>query len=107
MDHAVREAGSSVCSCPVDSSRAALASLLLREFAFSDWECDRPTSRGMSVDSLGDILKMRGQIDALKVRWEAHRIRRLCAMRERGGRPHGRLRPEADTWRVMPRLDGA
>merc|ERR1711981_330162 len=48
----------------------ALVSLLLRESAFSEFKCDRPTSLGMNVDSLGKILKMCGQNDSLKMRWE-------------------------------------
>merc|ERR1712224_506224 len=43
----------------MDSSHVALVSLLLRESAFSDSKCDRPTSLGMNVDSLGKILKPR------------------------------------------------
>merc|ERR1739848_87306 len=39
----------------MDSSHVALVSLLLRESAFSDFKCDRPTSLGMNVDSLGKI----------------------------------------------------
>merc|ERR1712007_208926 len=54
----------------MDSSHVALVSLLLRESAFSDFKCDRPTSRGMNVDSLGKILKMCGQNDSLKLRWQ-------------------------------------
>merc|ERR1712224_993748 len=53
----------------MDSSHVALVSLLLRESAFSDFKCDRPTSLGMNVDSLGKILKMCGQNDSLKLRW--------------------------------------
>merc|ERR1712174_190500 len=54
----------------MDSSHVALVSLLLRESAFSDFKCDRPTSLGMNVDSLGKILKMCGQSDSLKLRWQ-------------------------------------
>merc|ERR1712203_819810 len=54
----------------MDSSHVALVSLLLRESAFSDFKCDRPTSLGMNVDSLGMILKMCGQNDSLKLRWQ-------------------------------------
>merc|ERR1712151_1258021 len=54
----------------MDSSHVALVSLLLRESAFSDFKCDRPTSLGMNVDSLGKILKMCGQNDSLKLRWQ-------------------------------------
>merc|ERR1712039_444500 len=54
----------------MDSSHVALVSLLLRESAFSEFKCDRPTSLGMNVDSLGKILKMCGPNDSLKVRWQ-------------------------------------
>merc|ERR1711870_147210 len=52
----------------MDSSHVALVSLLLRESAFSDFKCDRPTSLGMNVDSLAKILKMCGTTDSLKLR---------------------------------------
>merc|ERR1712156_609505 len=52
-----------------DSSHVALVSLLLRESAFSDFKCERPTSLGMNVDSLAKILKMCGPNDSLKLRW--------------------------------------
>merc|ERR1712110_203048 len=48
----------------------ALVSLLLRESAFSEFKCDRPTSLGMNVDSLSKILKMCGPTDSLKLRWQ-------------------------------------
>merc|ERR1712203_210550 len=54
----------------MDSSHVALVSLLLRESAFADFKCDRPTSLGMNVDSLGKILKMCGPNDSLKLRWQ-------------------------------------
>jgi len=54
----------------MDSSHVALVSLLLRESAFSDFKCDRATSLGMNVDSLGKILKMCGPNDSLKIRWQ-------------------------------------
>merc|ERR1711866_41404 len=54
----------------MDSSHVALVSLLLRESAFQDFKCDRPTSLGMNVDSLGKILKMCGPNDSLKLRWQ-------------------------------------
>jgi len=54
----------------MDSSHVALVSLLLRESAFSEFKCDRPSSLGMNVDSLGKILKMCGPNDALKIRWQ-------------------------------------
>merc|ERR1711988_950311 len=53
----------------MDSSHVALVSLLLRESAFADFKCDRATSLGMDVDSLGKILKMCGPADSLKLRW--------------------------------------
>merc|ERR1711897_81435 len=55
----------------MDSSHVALVSLLLRESAFSDFKCERPTSLGMNVDSLAKILKMCGTSDSLKLRWRA------------------------------------
>merc|ERR1712020_690586 len=54
----------------MDSSHVALVSPLLRESAFADFKCDRPTSLGMNVDSLAKILKMCGPTDSLKVRWQ-------------------------------------
>merc|ERR1712193_445928 len=51
-------------------SHVALASLLLRESAFSEFKCDRATSLGMNVDSLGKIFKMCGPTDSLKLRWQ-------------------------------------
>merc|ERR1712184_139130 len=54
----------------MDSSHVALVSLLLRESAFSEFKCDRATSLGMNVDSLGKILKMCGPADSLKLRWQ-------------------------------------
>merc|ERR1712113_148353 len=54
----------------MDSSHVALVSLLLRESAFSEFKCDRPTSLGMNVDSLGKILKMCGPNDSLKLQWQ-------------------------------------
>jgi len=51
----------------MDSSHVALVSLLLRESAFSQFKCERPTSLGMNVDSLGKILRMCGQSDSLKL----------------------------------------
>merc|ERR1712039_876532 len=55
----------------MDSSHVALVSLLLRESAFSEFKCDRPTSLGMNVESLGKILKMCGPSDSLKLRWQS------------------------------------
>merc|ERR1712093_308905 len=54
----------------MDSSHVALVSLMLRESTFAEFKCDRPTSLGMNVDSLGKILKMCGPNDALKLRWQ-------------------------------------
>jgi len=54
----------------MDSSHVALVSLLLRESAFAEFKCDRPTSLGMNVDSLGKIFKMCGPNDSLKLRWQ-------------------------------------
>merc|ERR1712216_549822 len=62
------EKGISVQS--MDSSHVALVSLLLRESAFTDFKCDRATSLGMNVDSLGKIFKMCGTNDSLKLRWQ-------------------------------------
>merc|ERR1712170_126510 len=55
----------------MDSSHVALVSLLLRESAFAEFKCERPTSLGMNVDSLAKILKMCGPSDSLKLRWRA------------------------------------
>merc|ERR1712014_55947 len=54
----------------MDSSHVALVSLMLRESAFSEFKCDRPTSLGMNVESLGKVLKMCGPSDSLKLRWQ-------------------------------------
>merc|ERR1712187_911418 len=54
-----------------DSSHVALVSLLLRESAFADYKCERPTSLGMNVDSLAKILKMCGPSDSLKLKWQS------------------------------------
>merc|ERR1711972_162052 len=54
----------------MDSSHVALVSLMLRESAFADFKCDRPTSLGMDVDSLGKIFKMCGPNDSLRLRWQ-------------------------------------
>merc|ERR1712038_1519441 len=53
----------------MDSSHVALVSLLLRESAFAEFKCERPTSLGMNVDSLAKILKMCSPSDSLKLRW--------------------------------------
>jgi len=55
----------------MDSSHVALVSLFLRESAFADFKCERPTSLGMNVDSLAKILRMCGPSDSLKVKWQA------------------------------------
>merc|ERR1719198_332464 len=54
----------------MDSSHVALVSLMLRESAFAEFKCDRSTSLGMNVDSLGKVLKMCGPSDSLKLRWQ-------------------------------------
>merc|ERR1711939_40638 len=54
----------------MDSSHVALVSMNLRESAFSDYKCDRATSLGMNVDSLGKIFKMCGPTDSLKLKWQ-------------------------------------
>lgn len=54
----------------MDSSHVALVSLMLRESAFSEFKCDRPTSLGMNVESLVKILKMTSPNDSLKLRWQ-------------------------------------
>jgi len=54
----------------MDSSHVALVSLFLRESAFAEFKCDRPTALGMNLDSLAKILKMCGPSDSLKLRWE-------------------------------------
>jgi len=55
----------------MDSSHVALVSLLLRESAFAEFKCERPTSLGMNVDSLAKILKMCSPSDSLKIRWQS------------------------------------
>merc|ERR1712176_1606003 len=55
----------------MDSSHVALVSLLLRESAFSNFKCERPTSLGMNVESLSKILKMCSPNDSLKLRWQS------------------------------------
>jgi len=54
----------------MDSSHVALVSLFLRESAFAEFKCDRPTALGMNIDSLAKILKMCGPSDSLKIRWQ-------------------------------------
>merc|ERR1712167_195202 len=54
----------------MDSSHVALVSLMLRESAFADFKCDRPTSLGMNIESLAKIFKMCGPSDSLKMKWE-------------------------------------
>merc|ERR1712187_856143 len=54
----------------MDSSHVALVSLLLRESAFADFKCDRPTSLGMNVDSLSKVFKICGPNDSLKLKWQ-------------------------------------
>jgi proliferating cell nuclear antigen len=55
----------------MDSSHVALVSLMLKESAFSEFKCERPTSLGMNVGSLGKILKMCGTSDSLRLRWKS------------------------------------
>lgn len=62
------EKGISVQS--MDSSHVALVSLLLRESAFSEFKCDRPSSLGMNIESLGKVFKMCGPSDSLKLQWQ-------------------------------------
>jgi len=54
----------------MDSSHVALVSLMLRESAFADFKCDRPTSLGMNIESLAKIFKMCGPNDSLKLRYQ-------------------------------------
>merc|ERR1711979_59167 len=54
----------------MDSSHVALVSLMLRESAFADFKCDRPTSLGMNIESLAKIFKMCGPNDSLKLKWQ-------------------------------------
>merc|ERR1712203_267162 len=54
----------------MDSSHVALVSLMLRESAFVDFKCDRPTSLGMNIESLGKIFKMCGPNDSLKLAYQ-------------------------------------
>jgi len=62
------EKGLSVQS--MDSSHVALVSLILRESAFVDFKCDRPTSLGMNIESLAKVFKMCGPSDSLKLRYQ-------------------------------------
>merc|ERR1712066_387610 len=43
---------------------------LLRESAFAEFKCDRSTSLGTNVESLGKIFKMCGPNDSLRLRWQ-------------------------------------
>merc|ERR1712099_65818 len=54
----------------MDSSHVALVSLMLRESAFADFKCGRPTSLGMNIKSLAKIFKMCGPSDSLKLRYQ-------------------------------------
>merc|ERR1739848_701416 len=54
----------------MDSSHVALVALMLRESAFSEFKCDRPTSLGMNVEALTKVLKMCGPNDSLKLKWQ-------------------------------------
>jgi proliferating cell nuclear antigen len=55
----------------MDSSHVALVSMMLRETAFSEFKCDRPTSLGMNVESLGKIMKMCSPNDSIKLKAKA------------------------------------
>jgi len=67
----------------MDSSHVALVSLMLRETAFAEYKCDRPTSLGMNVESLSKILRMCGQSDSLKLRWRQDAD--VCTFQSEGG----------------------
>merc|ERR1712125_227384 len=54
----------------MDSSHVALVSLMLRESAFADFKCDRPTSLGMNIECLAKIFKMCGPNDSLKLAYQ-------------------------------------
>merc|ERR1712087_378154 len=54
----------------MDSSHVALVSLMLRESAFVDFKCDRPTSLGMNIESLSKVFKICGPSDSLKLKWQ-------------------------------------
>merc|ERR1711877_84679 len=54
----------------MDSSHVALVSWMLRESAFADFKCDRPTSLGMNIESLAKIFKMCGPNDSLKLAYQ-------------------------------------
>jgi len=68
----------------MDSSHVALVSLLLRESAFAEFKCDRPTALGMNIDSLAKIFKMCGPNDSLKLRWmnDADTVNFQCESKE-------------------------
>merc|ERR1719171_2712657 len=61
----VSEKGISVQS--MDSSHVALVGLLLRESAFMEYRCDRPTSLGMNVEALSKVFRLCGPNDSLKI----------------------------------------
>ena len=56
----------------MDRSHVALVFVFLRESAFADFKCDRPTSLGVNGDSLAEIFKLCGPSDSLKLRWQKH-----------------------------------
>merc|ERR1711896_58666 len=64
----VNEKGISVQS--MDSSHVALVGLLLRESAFSEFKCDRPTSLGMNVEALTKVFRICGPNDSVKLKWQ-------------------------------------
>merc|ERR1719473_1095517 len=43
---------------------------MLRESAFSEFKCDRPTSLGMNVEALTKVFKMCGPNDSVKLKWQ-------------------------------------
>jgi DNA polymerase III sliding clamp (beta) subunit (PCNA family) len=55
----------------MDSSGVLLVSLVLRASAFSQFKCDRPTSLGVNVELLSEILKGCSPQDTLKIQWRA------------------------------------
>merc|ERR1712160_145879 len=75
----------------MDSSHVALVSLLLRESAFAEFKCDRATSLGMNVDSLGKIFKMCGPNDSFEAAISERCRHFEFPVREQLRRPHCRL----------------
>ena len=54
----------------MDSSHVPLV-YLLQESAIQEFKCRRPTSQGMNVDPLVNILKMCGSSDSLNLQWQS------------------------------------